>query len=96
MANIKSALKRVQITERNRLSNKSYKSAIKTYTKHFLAAIDTYTAQPTTENLEAAQAALTTAYSKVDKAVKRGVLHINTGSRKKARLNNVLRRVTSA
>ncbi|MEO1070586.1 MAG: 30S ribosomal protein S20, partial [Cyanobacteria bacterium J06638_6] len=27
MANIKSALKRIQITERNRLRNKSYKSA---------------------------------------------------------------------
>jgi small subunit ribosomal protein S20 len=31
------------------------------------------------------------AYSKIDKAVKRGVLHANTGARKKSRLARVLK-----
>ncbi len=86
MANIKSAIKRVEIAERNRLRNKSYKSAVKTLMKKCMAATLSYTVAPTPENKEAAQAAMSSAYSRIDKAVKRGVLHPNTGARKKARL----------
>lgn len=41
---------------------------------------------PTPEQAEQIQAHLSAAYSKIDKAVKRGVLHPNTGARRKARL----------
>lgn len=91
MANIKSALKRIEVAERNRLHNRSYKSAVKTLSKNYLAAVEAYHADPTPENLEAVQAKMAAAYSKIDKAVKRGVLHPNTGARKKSRLARVLK-----
>lgn len=91
MANIKSAIKRVQIAERNRLENKSYKSAVKTLTKRYLEAVNQYTAAPGAETLEEVNQRMAAAYSKIDKAVKRGVLHTNTGARKKAQLARVLK-----
>jgi small subunit ribosomal protein S20 len=84
--NIKSAEKRVQIAERNRLRNKTYSSAVKTLMKKYLTAVDSHTASPSEDAKKTAQAALSAAYSKIDKAVKRGVLHKNTGDRRKARL----------
>lgn len=92
MANIKSAIKRVNIAERNRLRNKTYKSAVKTLVKKYFSAVETYTANPTPELMQEAQQRLSEAYSKIDKAVKRGVLHRNTGARKKARLAKALKR----
>lgn len=86
VANIKSAIKRVQTSERNRLRNKSYRSAVKTLSKRVLAAVDTYGTSPTDENKQAAEARLSAAYSKIDKAVKRGALHPNAGARRKAGL----------
>lgn len=86
MANIKSAIKRVQIAERNRLRNKSYKSAVKTLMKKCFAAVDTYAANPSSESKQAVQEQLSLAYSRIDKAVKTGALHRNSGARKKSRL----------
>ncbi|NJL45340.1 MAG: 30S ribosomal protein S20 [Leptolyngbyaceae cyanobacterium SM2_3_12] len=91
MANIKSALKRIEVTERNRLENRSYKSAVKTLTKTYLVAVEAYVANPSSDTLKTAQASMANAYSKIDKAVKRGVLHRNTGARKKARLARLLK-----
>ena len=96
VANIKSAQKRILIAERNRLQNKSYKSAVKTLTKRFLAAAKQYASEPTPEHLTAAQTELSTTYSKIDKAVKCGVYHRNTGARKKARLARILQQQTAA
>ncbi len=86
MANIKSAIKRIQISERNRLRNKSYKSAVKTLMKKYFVAVGKYAANPTEELKQEVEQRMSKAYSKIDKAVKRGVLHKNNGSRKKARL----------
>ncbi|MGJ3251359.1 MAG: 30S ribosomal protein S20 [Elainellaceae cyanobacterium] len=91
MPNIKSAIKRVQTTERNRLRNKSYKTAVKTLTKRYLAAVESYAASPSSESMQDVQQRMAAAYSKIDKAIKRGVLHPNTGNRKKARLAKVLK-----
>ncbi|WP_013325244.1 30S ribosomal protein S20 [Gloeothece verrucosa] len=96
MANIKSAIKRIEIAERNRLRNKAYKSAVKTLMKKFLVAVDQHTANPSEESQAAVNQALSAAYSKIDKAVKRRVLHRNNGARKKARLANALKKVTAA
>lgn len=92
MANIKSALKRIQVAERNRLRNKSYKSAVKTLIKNYLAAVDDYTANPSPEAMEVVQQKMSAAFSKIDKAVKRGVIHPNAGARRKSRLARVLKR----
>lgn len=94
MANTKSAIKRVKIAERNRLRNKAYKSAVKTLMKKCLVAVESYGSSPTSESLQEVQQRLSAAYSKIDKAVKRGVLHPNTGARKKSRLAQTLKRKT--
>ncbi|HIK32384.1 MAG TPA: 30S ribosomal protein S20 [Oscillatoriales cyanobacterium M59_W2019_021] len=91
MANIKSAIKRVQIAERNRLRNKAYKSAVKTLMKNYLQAVSEYGTNPTPEKLAEVQQRQAAAYSKIDKAVKRGVLHANNGARKKSRLARALK-----
>lgn len=93
MANSKSAIKRIRTAERNRLRNKAYKSAVRTLMKKYLNAVDRYTAEPNPENLSVAQQAMSAAYSKIDKAVKRKVLHKNNGARKKARLAKHLARL---
>lgn len=86
MANTKSAIKRVEIAERNRLQNKSYKSSVKTFVKKCFAAVSSHAASPTPESEQEVQASLASAYSHIDKAVKRGALHSNTAARKKSRL----------
>lgn len=95
VANIKSALKRIEVAERNRLRNRSYKSAVKTLSKRYLSTVDAYQADPTAANLEALSTSMAAAYSKIDKAVKKGVLHPNAGARKKSRLARVLKGVDS-
>jgi len=94
VANTKSAIKRVETAERNRLRNKAYKSAVKTLMKNYFAALATYTANPTPEAQQEVQSRMAAAYSKIDRAVKRGVLHRNNGDRKKSRLSRALKRNT--
>lgn len=86
MANIKSAIKRVDISERNRLRNKAYKSAVKTLMKKYFTALSSYAVAPDPERMQEVRVEMNAAYSKIDKAVKRGVLHPNNGARKKSRL----------
>lgn len=92
MANIKSAQKRAKIAERNRLRNKSKKSAVKTLMKNYFAAVSEYAANPTPEASQNVQTRMAEAFSKIDKAVKTGVLHANNGARKKSRLARALKR----
>jgi len=96
VANSKSAIKRIKTAERNRLRNKAYKSALRTLTKKYFSAIETYTAEPNSENMELVKQAMSAAYSKIDKAVKRKVLHRNNGARKKSRISRVLKKATAA
>ncbi|MEH2008237.1 30S ribosomal protein S20 [Nostoc sp.] len=96
MANTKSALKRAEIAERNRLRNKAYKSAVKTLMKKYFNAVAVYAANPTPELNQEVQAQLSEAYGKIDKAIKRGVLHPNNGARKKSRLAHKLKPLTQA
>lgn len=96
MANIKSAKKRIHIGERNRKRNKAYKSAIKTLMKKYFAAVKDYAANPTPEQEQKVQQAMSAAYSKIDKAVKRKAIHRNNGARKKARLAKALKEVNPA
>ncbi len=86
MPNIKSAEKRVQIAERNRLRNRAYTSAVKTLVKKCLVAVSAYQATPSPEAQKEVQVTISAAYSKIDKAIKRGALHKNTGARRKSQL----------
>jgi small subunit ribosomal protein S20 len=95
MANTKSALKRIHIAERNRLHNKSYKSAVRTLMKKYFQAVEKYSSHPSEEQLQVVQSFMSAAYSKIDKAVKCNVLHRNNGARKKARLAKALKNATA-
>ena len=78
MANIKSQIKRNQRSERERFENRQYTSQIKTYFRRLETAVGAGDdAQVATEHRKLV--------SLIDKAVKRGALHKNTGGRKKAR-----------
>jgi len=92
VANKKSAIKRIKIAERNRIRNKNYKSSIRTLMKKCFQAVEIYSTNK--EKSDSANETLAQAYSKIDKAVKKGVLHRNTGARKKSRLARALNQVT--
>jgi small subunit ribosomal protein S20 len=96
VANTKSAIKRIQIAERNRLRNKAYKSAVRTLMKKYFQAVEAYATNPSDEQMNQVQTTMSAAYSKIDKAVKRNVLHTNNGARKKARLARALKKATEA
>jgi small subunit ribosomal protein S20 len=84
MANIDSQKKRILRAERERLENRRYTSKIKTYFHRLEIAVaggDAETAD--TEHRVLVQT--------IDKAVKRGALHRNTGARKKSRAARVRR-----
>ena len=80
MANIKSAKKRILVTEIKTARNKAIKSKVKTYVKKVELAV----AQ---NDKAAANEALTVAISEISKAANKGVYHKNTASRKISRLN---------
>ena len=87
MANIHSQKKRILRSERERLENRNYTSAIKTYFRHLEAAVQSGDAA-------AADSEHVRLQSTIDKAVKRGALHRNNGARKKSRAARVRRGAT--
>ena len=91
MANTKSAKKRIQIGERNRLINKSYKSTVRTLTKKTLENCEKYKKEPNDENKNLVNTSLNKVFSLIDKAVKKNVLHKNNGANKKSKINNFVK-----
>ena len=83
MANIHSQKKRILRSERERLENRLYTSTIKTHFRRL---------QELTEagNGDEAASAHRDLVSTIDKAVKAGALHRNTGAHKKSRAARVL------
>ena len=79
MANIKSAIKRVGVTEKQTLRNRMAKSEMKTTIRRFDEAMKTGDAT-------AADKAYLTAVSTVDHAAAKGIIHKNAANRKKAQL----------
>ena len=91
MANNKSAKKRIQIAERNRLINKSYKSTVRTLTKKTLENCEIYKKNPNIDNETLVKTSLNKTFSLIDKAVKKNVLHKNNGANKKSKINNFVK-----
>ena len=91
MANNKSAKKRILVAERNRQINKSYKSTVRTLIKKTINNCENYKKDPNAENQELINTTLNQAYSLIDKAVKKNVLHKNNGANKKSRINNLVK-----
>ena len=80
MANIKSAMKRIDVIDRQTSENKSYKTKIATYVKKYKVAVD--------NKDENAASLLSETFSLIDSAVSKGILHKATANRKKARLSS--------
>ena len=91
MANNKSAKKRIEIAERNRLINKSYKSTVRTLTKKTLENCEKFKKDPNEDNKKLVKISLNKAFSLIDKAVKKNVLHKNNGANKKSKINNIVK-----
>ena len=81
MSNNLSATKRVKLAARNCSQNRKYKLAIKKSIKRYLFHLDD--PKETSKNLSIV-------YQKIDKAINKGILHKNNGSRKKARLAKMI------
>ena len=96
MANNKSAKKRIQVAERNRLVNKSYKSTVRTLTKKTLENCANYKKDPNEENKNLVVKSLNKAFSLIDKAVKKNVLHKNNGANKKSKINKFVKNILIA
>ena len=79
MANIKSAQKRIKVTETKTLRNKMIKSALKTVIKKFETAV-------TNGSAEDAKVTYVEVEKALDMAASKGVIHKNMASRKKSRL----------
>ncbi len=83
LANIKSAKKRILVSQTKADRNKAIRSGVKTAIKKVNAAI-------AANDKAAAQAALLEATSTIDKATTKGVYHKNNASRKVSRLNKAV------
>jgi len=83
LANIKSAKKRVTVTQIKTERNKSIKSAVKTAIRKVEAAV-------AANDKAAADAALVNAISVITKACNKGVYHKNNAARKVSRLTKLV------
>jgi len=79
LANSKSALKRIRTAEKKRLRNRPFRSAARTYVKKAELAI-------VAGDRDAAQQAVDTAVSTLDRVAQKGVIHRNNAARRKSRL----------
>lgn len=88
MANIKSAIKRIDVTRKQTLRNKSRKSELKTLTKKFETAVE--------ENrLDDASNLLKVLDKKLKKAASHNIIHKNAASRKLSKLQVKLNQVNA-
>jgi len=79
LANIKSSIKDIERNRKRRMRNRAIKSRVRTYIRKFREAVESGDEQLAMEAYKAAQ-------SQIDRAVSKGVLKRNTGSRYKSRL----------
>ena len=83
LANIKSAKKRILVTETRAARNKAIRSEVKTSIKKVEAAV-------AANDKEAAKAALTVAISTIESACSKGIYHKNNSARKVSRLTKLV------
>ncbi|MEJ8776412.1 30S ribosomal protein S20 [Pseudogracilibacillus sp. ICA-222130] len=88
MANLKSAIKRVEVNNKKRDRNQAIKSDMRTNIKKVEKLIEA-------NDVENAKVAFSATTRIIDKAVQKGVVHKNNGLRHKARLAKKLNNVTA-
>ena len=86
MANIKSAKKRIVVSKKREMRNKSVKSKVKTVIKKVEAAIQA-------GNKAEAEEALKVAISEISKVANKGIYHKNTAARKISRLTVAVNKI---
>jgi small subunit ribosomal protein S20 len=84
LPNIKSQIKRMRISEKQRVRNQSVKSELKTDIKKFEAAVQSGDSEAAHESYAVAARAL-------DKAASKGVIHKNKAANKKSRMSRDLK-----
>ncbi len=88
LPNIKSAKKRVAVSELRRLKNRSERSKLRTLVKNTQIAMET--------DLEQAKNLLTLTIKELDQAASKGLIHKNAAARKKSRLMRKFNQLTAA
>lgn len=88
MANHKSALKRARQNENNRIRNKMTRTKVKNIVKQVRLTVSENPDETVATDLNRAK-------SVIDVAVKKGVIHKNTGSRKISRLEKLVNTVNA-
>lgn len=86
MPNIKSASKRVKVSEIRRMRNMAAKSRLKTATRKFKEAVEA-------GNKEAAQPALKELLALLDKAAGKRLIHKNAAARKKSKMQKLFNKM---
>jgi small subunit ribosomal protein S20 len=90
MANNSSAKKRIKINNRNRLQNYHVKSTMKTFIKKYFLSVKEAEKESekllTPETYKNVKTLLDMTYSKIDKALKKKIIHRNKAARKKSQL----------
>lgn len=84
MPRLKSAIKRVKTSERNRIHNLAYKTKIKTLIKKVFNFV-------TKKDAKSAFNAANEAFAVIDRASTKNMLHLNNASRKKSRISKWLK-----
>ena len=88
MANTKSAKKRIVKSETRRIKNRRDRGAMRTAIKKFRSLLEE-------KKVEDARSLLPEVYALIDRTVKKGVIHRNTGARYKSRLTLHLNQLAS-
>ena len=88
MPNIKSAKKRVRVTEAKTLQNKMFKTQMKTDVKKYRAAV-------AANDMAAAQELYKVACKKIDVAAAKGIIHKNQASNRKSGLAKLVNSINA-
>ena len=86
MPNIKSAKKRVKVTETKTLQNKMFRSQMKTDIKKYQAAV-------AANDLAAAQELYKAACKKIDVAASKGIIHKNQAANRKSGVQSLVNKM---
>ena len=89
MAHTKSAIKNIRKNRKRRLRNRMYRSRAKTAIKKARRLIEA-------GQLEEAREAIRVAYSALDQAAEKGIIHKNNAARRKARLMRLYNKALQA
>ena len=84
MPNTKSAAKRLRQDKALNIKNRAVKSEVKTYMKRVISAAEA-------GDIEKAESEFRMAAKKLDKASARNIIHKNTASRQKSRLQRIIK-----